>query len=253
MLSHIDIHKMNALMQQNEEAKIIIQQLLENHQTVVSTIAHEVRNPLTLINSSLQIMEIQHPEVKDFSNWKQTMEDVAFMCQLLEELSTFNNGNTLRYQIFSLHRLLKNAALSFAMSLEDSDIEFASSIDSDITDYAGDEHKLHEVFLNLLKNAKEAFSESASGTGTKNASSSKMIRLEAHRKHHGIEISVTDNGCGIDEEELSSIFKPFHTTKREGTGLGLSISQRIIEAHKGKLSVRSDVGKGSTFTVFLPF
>ena len=63
MLSHIDIHKMNSLMQQNEEAKIIIQQLLENHQTVVSTIAHEIRTPLTLVNSSLQIIEIQHPEV----------------------------------------------------------------------------------------------------------------------------------------------------------------------------------------------
>ena len=245
MLSHIDIHKMNSLMQQNEEVKSIIQQLLENHQTVISTIAHEIRNPLTLVNSSLQIMEIQHPEVKEFSNWNQTLEDVNFMCQLLEELSTFNNGNTLRYQIFSLRQMLKHIVLTFAMSLEGSDIEFRSSIDPSIGDYAGDEHKLREVLLNLLKNAKEAFTESAPKT--------KSLCLEAHRKHHGIEIIVRDNGCGIAEEELSKIFQPFHTTKRDGTGLGLSISQRIIEAHKGQLTVKSEVNKGSAFTIFLPF
>lgn len=245
MLTHIDIPKMNSLMQQNEDAKIIIQQLLKNHQTVVSTIAHEVRNPLTLVNSSLQIIQLQHPEVKEFSSWNRTMEDVAFMCQLLEELSTFNNGNTLRCQSFSLHKMLKNIALTFAMSLEGAAIEFSSSIDPAIENYSGDEHKLHEVILNLLKNAKEAVNENASRT--------KSLRLEALRKRHGIEIAVSDNGCGIAEEELDKIFQPFHTTKSEGTGLGLSISQRIIEAHKGSLSVTTELEKGTTFTVFLPF
>lgn len=248
MLSHIDIHKMNCLMEENEDAKVIIQQLLENHQTVVSTIAHEVRNPLTLVNSSLQIIEIQHPEVKEFSSWNQTLEDVAFMCQLLNELSTFNNGSTLRYQIFSLSRLLKNIVLTFAMALDGTDIEFCSSIDPAIGDYAGDENKLHEVLLNLLKNAKEALTDPS-----ENSNHSKELRLEAHRRHNGIEIFVCDNGCGIDPETLPDIFKPFHTTKQEGTGLGLAISKRIIESHKGQLSVKTSLGKGSTFTVFLPF
>lgn len=249
MLSHINIQKMNSLMEQNEDAKIIIQQLLENHQTVVSTIAHEVRNPLTLVNSSLQIIELQHPEVKEFASWKQTLEDVAFMCQLLNELSTFNNGNLLRYQIFSLERLLKDVSLSFAMSVEDEELEFTSSIDPTIGDYAGDKHKLHEVLLNLLKNAKEAFTDPLD----ENASRAKTVRLEAHRKHHGIEIVVSDNGCGIDPESLEEIFKPFHTTKQAGTGLGLAISKKIIESHKGQLSVKTKPGKGSTFIVFLPF
>lgn len=245
MLSHIDLHKMNTLMETNEDARIIIQQLLENHQTTVTTIAHEIRNPLTLINSSLQIIELQHPEVKEFASWNQTMEDVAFMCQLLNELSTFNNSGTLRYNVFSLGRLLKNTALSFAMTLTDEPIEFKSTIDPTITDYTGDKNKLNEVLLNLLKNAKEAIEETPEGSG--------HISLEASRKHNGILISVTDDGCGIDPDTLPDIFKPFHTTKTDGTGLGLSISKRIIESHQGQLSVKTAPGKGAVFTIQLPF
>lgn len=245
MLSHIDLSKMNTLMEKNEDAKAIIQQLLENHQTVVSTIAHEIRNPLTLVNSSLQIIELQHPEVKDFANWSQTMEDVAFMCQLLNELSTFNNGGTLRYNVFSLKQLLKNTALSFAMALENDRIEFRSFIDPAIEDYTGDKTKLNEVLLNLLKNAREAIEETDSGQG--------HILLDAHRKYNGIQIQIRDDGCGIAPETLPDIFQPFHTTKRDGTGLGLAISKRIIESHNGQLSVKSAPGEGSTFIITLPF
>ena len=70
MLHNIDLNKINQLMKENKDAKQIISQLLENHHTAVSTIAHEIRNPLTLVSSALQVMEIQHPEVKDFSHWQ---------------------------------------------------------------------------------------------------------------------------------------------------------------------------------------
>ena len=102
MLTNIDINKMNHLLETNEDARQIITQLLKNHQEAVSLISHEIRNPLTLISSSLQIMELEHPEVKEFFNWKQTMDDVDFMCSLLNELSDYNNGNTLHLSVFSI-------------------------------------------------------------------------------------------------------------------------------------------------------
>ena len=102
MLHNVDINKMNTLMEENHDAKQIISQLLDNHHETVSAIAHEIRNPLTLVSSSLQVMEIQHPEVRDFPHWRQTIDDVEFMCQLLNELSTFNNGDTLHYSVFSI-------------------------------------------------------------------------------------------------------------------------------------------------------
>ena len=133
MLENIDINRMNQLMQENREAKSIITQLMENHHTDISMIAHEIRNPLTLISSSLQVIEAQHPEVKEFYNWKQTMEDIQFMCSLLNELTTFNNSSTLHYSVFPIGGLLKNIAISFAISLdsENSKICFSSSISPD--------------------------------------------------------------------------------------------------------------------------
>ena len=242
MMHNVDINKMNRLMEENEDARQIISQLLENHQVTVSTIAHEIRNPLTMISSALQIMQVQHPEVTEFSHWKQTMDDVNFMRQLLEELSTFNNGNTLHYSVFSIEHLLKNIAISFAISLDeaDSDIEFSSSIPDKLGKYTGDKIKLEEVLLNLLKNAKEAIA----GKGT--------ILLTASRKKNVLTIQIKDSGCGIPAENIDSIFEPFKTYKQGGTGLGLSLSKRIVEAHDGSISVASREGKGTTFTVKLP-
>ena len=240
MLSHIDICRMNRLMEHNPEAKKIIEQLLQNHQTIVSLISHEIRNPLTLISSSLQLMEQTHPEVRDFSNWDQTMQDLDFLCQLLSELSAYNNGSTLRYQVFSLQELLRSVAVSFAISLEDASVCFRSSIDPAIRDYAGDQIKLREVLLNLLKNARESQADQI------------VLSASSGCDTSGIQISIRDNGCGIEQDQLDQIFQAFHTTKQEGTGLGLSLSKRIIEAHHGTLTVTSAPGKGSTFTVFLP-
>ena len=242
MLTNIDINKMNRLMEENKDAKTIITQLLENHHTTVSMIAHEIRNPLTLVSSSLQVIESQHPEVKDFYNWKQTMEDLRFMCSLMNELSTYNNSTSLHYSVFPIEKLLKNIAVSFAISLdsEDSQIRFSSRIASGIGDFTGDKIKLEQVFLNLLKNAKEAVQED----GT--------IFLSADKENSQVVIRCTDNGCGIPDDELDRIFEPFYSLKETGTGLGLSLSKRIVEAHGGKITASSSRKTGTVFTVTLP-
>ncbi|MDD2978895.1 MAG: HAMP domain-containing sensor histidine kinase [Hespellia sp.] len=240
MLHNIDTKKMNQLMESNKDARDIINQLLENHRINVSTISHEIRNPLTLVFSSLQMMEMQHPEVKNFAHWEQTLSDVEFMCQLLNELSSFNNGEHLTYSPFSLNKLIKNVSISFAISLEDSDIEYVSNVDKAITTFTGDKHKLQEVLLNLLRNARDAVSDGG------------HIYLDASRRRDQIVIECRDDGCGIEAEKLDSIFEPFTTYKKDGTGLGLAISKRIVESHGGTLTVNSTPYKGSTFTVALP-
>lgn len=86
MLTNININKMNQLTSENETAKQIVSQLLENHQTIVSMISHEIRNPLTLVSSALQIIEIQHPEVINFHGWSQA--NLCVTCSMNFQIST---------------------------------------------------------------------------------------------------------------------------------------------------------------------
>ena len=223
MLYNIDINKMNKLMSNNEDARQIIPQLLRNHRNTISTISHEIRNPLTLVSSALQVMEKQNPELKDIPHWSQVMGDVDFIIQLLEEL-------------------LKNVAISFAISLDtnEADIEFSSSISDSLGEFTGDKIKLQELVLNLLKNAEEAITEQGS------------IHLAASRSGDIITITCTDTGCGITPEQMECIFQPFVTYKPGGTGLGLAFSRKIAEAHEGTLTAVSTPQESTTFTVTLP-
>ena len=242
MLRNIDINQMNRLMEENEDAKQIITQLLKNYHSSVSMIAHEIRNPLTLVSSSLHVIEVQHPEVKEFSSWKQTTDDVRFMCGLLNDLTDYNNGHSLHYSVFQIERLIRNVAVSFALSLdaEESEIEFSSQIIPGMGDFTGDKIKLEQVILNLLRNAKEA----VTGQGT--------IFLRAERVDDNIVIECIDNGCGIPEDIADQIFEPFFSRKENGTGLGLSVAKQIVTAHSGTISAGcSDDGK-TVFTVTLP-
>lgn len=242
MLRNIDINQMNRLMEENEDAKQIITQLLKNYHASVSMIAHEIRNPLTLVSSSLQVIEVQHPEVKEFSSWKQTTDDVRFMCGLLNDLTDYNNGHSLHYSVFQIERLIRNVAVSFALSLdaEESEIEFSSQIIPGMGDFTGDKIKLEQVILNLLRNAKEA----VTGQGT--------IFLRAERVDDNIVIECIDNGCGIPEDIADHIFEPFFSRKENGTGLGLSVAKQIVTAHSGAISAGCSNDGKTVFTVTLP-
>jgi signal transduction histidine kinase len=108
--------------------------------------------------------------------------------------------------------------------------------------FLGDANAIGQVLLNLLTNARSSMSEGGEITiETSHMPAARSIRL-----------AVRDTGSGIPAELLPKIFDPFFTTKPEGTGLGLSISHGIVHEHHGTLDVRSEVGKGSTFTLTFP-
>jgi two-component system cell cycle sensor histidine kinase/response regulator CckA len=111
----------------------------------------------------------------------------------------------------------------------------------------GDESRLGQVFLNLIVNAVQAMEEGHADRNTITLST----RLDARGR---VEVEVRDTGCGMSQEVLSHLFTPFYTTKPVGvgTGLGLSICNRIVQALGGEIIVESEVGKGSSFRVFLP-
>ena len=207
---------------------------------MLNKFAHELRNPLTTLYSTVQLIEFQHPEVKNFKYWANLTHDIEYMDQLINQLSDFSKSETLEKSTFSLHELLEQVSLSFATTIVNSDVVYSSKIDSSIHQIIGDKTKLQEVFLNLLKNAYEA------------ALPDKTIYLEAFSENDMAVIQVRDTGCGIPSELLPTIFEPYVTYKEHGTGLGLAICNQIVKAHGGSLSVVSSVGVGTTFSVSLP-
>ena len=207
---------------------------------LLSKFSHELRNPLTTVYSTVQLIEMQHPEVKDFKHWSNLARDLEYMNSLLTELSDFSKSERLHKTTFSLRTLLEHVSLSFAASIADSDVEYTSKISPSINQITGDKTKLQEVFLNLLKNAFDA------------SAPDKSIYLEAYSDDKYVYICVHDTGCGITEKQLPTIFEPFVTYKQNGSGLGLAICDKIIKAHGGFISVESTVNVGTTFLISLP-
>ena len=201
---------------------------------------HEIKNPLTLINSSLQLIQDEHPEVTTFRFWNQTMEDIKNLRNLLDELSSFQKGNVLNMTKINLFDFTEDLLESTAGFLLETGTPLTLESTIDDLDFYADDVKLRQAIINLLKNAAES---SASGSPI-------ILRMTADTQW--LYISVADKGCGISKEHLEKIFEPFHTTKSYGTGLGLPIVKKIIESHNGKLTLKSKEGAGTTFLISLP-
>lgn len=235
-----DEKQLHRLMNENSDNYILIQKLLDFQQLTISKISHEIRNPLTLISSALQLIQKQHPEVIHFSYWKQMLGDISFMKTLLEELSSFNNGSRLHKTTIHSTDFFKRLILSFATTLSDGSIELTSQIEQNLPNMSGDPIKLQEALLNLLSNAKDA------------VNSNGKIFFSAQYKDNSIILNIKDNGCGIPQNHLSEIFTPFTTYKENGTGLGLAIVKAVTEAHHGTIHVQSVPFHSTAFTLTLP-
>lgn len=251
MFTTTDYDNLRQIMTESPEKNDLLTRLLETHKMEISTISHEIRNPLTLIYSMLQMIENAHPEVSSFKYWPDMHQNIEYMNQLLEELSSYNNGERLTLSKIETNTFLKTLVLSFAASLLDTDITFTSKISPRLPKITGDSVKLRQLLFNLLRNAKDAVCTEPYEP-LANPNRRPEITLEAFLDTNWITIQVKDNGCGIEAEQLPHIFEPFATYKQNGTGLGLAISHRVAKAHNGNLTVTSTPGTSTVFTLTLP-
>lgn len=213
---------------------------MDNMNLTVAKITHEIRNPLTLISSSLQLIETMHPEVRDFQFWSQTLEDVDYLNQLLDDLSTYSDGRRFFMCEVDLKDIFSSLEESLQPYITTYHKQFTLHLPAQLPTVFGNPVKLKQAFLNVLKNAFESTGENG------------CVSLSARKYLDQLIIRITDDGCGMTQDTLQTLFSPFSSHKAGGTGLGLAITQKIIKAHYGIIEVTSSPGRGTTFTITLP-
>ncbi|HVU28131.1 MAG TPA: ATP-binding protein, partial [Verrucomicrobiae bacterium] len=146
----------------------------------------------------------------------------------------------LQLKLISLNEVVEKTLDLLQPELENRGLTVKTKLARDLTPTPIDATQIQQVLVNLVKNAAQAM--------TKNGT----LILQTGENADGVWVSVSDTGGGIPQEQINRIFEPFYTTKKKGTGLGLMIVQRIVRAHNGRIELESNVGKGTTFRVWLP-
>ena len=212
--------------------------------------AHDLRNPISTIRGMSQMLvdpELDEDIQRGFlETINRVSEQMLILVNDLLDVSVIESGKFDLNRIpGNLSTLCKEQAEMMAITFKDKDITLTTALD-EVPDSLIDVARMRQVIDNLLSNAVKF---SPSGT---------TVRLACRKKDDVLVISVTDHGLGIPEEDLGKLFSAFQkldiqpTAGEKSTGLGLSIVKRIVDAHNGEITVDSKVGKGSTFTVFIP-
>ena len=169
--------------------------------------------------------------------------------KIVEHLREFSRQTKPEFQELDINLPVENALMITGQQLLDHSIAVIRRLNPDLPKIVGDPNQLEQVFLNLISNARDA---------TEEAKGKKELTISSYNVEEGgsffVAVSFTDTGVGIAQENLNKIFEPFFTTKPvgRGTGLGLSLCFGIIEAHGGRIEIKSQPGVGTEVVVLIP-
>lgn len=209
-------------------------------------LAHEIRNALGVIDGTAEVLKQRYnpPEDKD-EMFDYIPAEVKKLKKIASDFLAFFKGTPLKLEPGNINSVIDHTFLFLRSELENANIKLSRRFRPNLPLTLFDTGRMEQVFLNLLLNAKEAMPDGGEITITTNV-------ITAKTGQSYIQIKVTDTGEGIPSQSIGRLFEPFFTTKEEGYGLGLSIVSRIIEEHKGEITVESEEGIGTTFAIFLP-
>jgi PAS domain S-box-containing protein len=214
--------------------------------TLSAGVAHEINNPIGIISSRVEVMMLEAEEDglpaevrKDLEVILRHARRVATITQGLLSFARQSSGSP---GPVNLSQVAEEIVQLVRKDMSRARVQVTTKLDETMPSFLADANAIGQVLLNLLTNARSAMPEGGEITiETSHVPATRSVRL-----------AVRDTGSGIPPETLTKIFDPFFTTKLEGTGLGLSISHGIVHEHHGTIDVRSEVGKGSTFTLTFP-
>ena len=213
-------------------------------------VAHEINNPLAIINEKAGLMQDLLEGTDGFTHRDKFLGLVASIIRSVERargityrLLGFARRLETHYESLDVNNVFHEVLGFLEKEAEDRDIRIELDLAEDLPKIHSDQGQLEQVFLNLLSNALAAVPDREGYIGIRS------WQIDPHK----LAVSIEDNGCGMDNETLRHIFEPFFTTKKGyGTGLGLSITYGIVKKLGGDIKVASEKNVGSTFTIYLP-
>jgi|GEM_PF-3106532 len=233
-------------------------QKMESLGNLSSGIAHDFNSILFVLNASLQIaMTDNSLSPKVHNNLSLALEASERAKDLVAQILNFSKAGENRNSPVELCALVKEV-LRFIQAALPSNIEIRQELFVDHGKIQMEPTKVYQILMNLCSNAADAM------TGSNGIIHISLTRMQIERTEQiqqekllpgdYFRLTVKDNGCGIDAAHVQQIFDPYFTTKLEngGTGLGLALINQIVHEHGGRISVKSEAGKGSVFTIFLP-
>lgn len=212
-------------------------------------LAHEIKNPLSTVSVNLQLMK-EDWENAEGPRERRTLKRIEILFKEIERLEgilndflTYARGFSLQLVPTNLNSIVNELVAFVDPEAARLGISIRVYSDPSLPNVSADLKYLRLALMNIVQNALQAL-EGSEGI--------KDVLIRTRAVPGGAEVVITDTGSGISAEHRDSIFHVYFSTKRGGTGLGLPTVKRIVEEHNGRVSLQSEEGKGTSFTIFLP-
>ncbi|TYR78828.1 PAS domain S-box protein [Priestia megaterium] len=207
---------------------------------LATAIAHEIRNPLTTMKGFMQLLK--STENKSSQRYIDLMLSESNQIErITNEFMMVAKPQAVKVQPNDIHMIVEQVVILLQPQATMHNVQIRTELEADIPVIVCEKNQLKQVFINILKNAIEAMSEGGEV----------WIQI-AKLDNHQVNIRFIDQGRGIPKERIPYLGEPFYSIKEEGIGLGLTICYKIVETHQGKITIESEVDKGTTVDVTLP-
>ena len=230
-------YRQSRILDRAQEA-VIHKETLATMGRMVANIAHDIRNPLSIINTSAERLRKKYKsedEVFDYIS-----EEVEGLNRILSGYLEFAGSQPVQMAPLSPQRVIRRCLMVLEPELAARKIELVERIPNEKILVRGNDKRIQQAVLNVLLNAMQAVEDGGS------------IGVALHRDSSGCVIEINDNGRGIPDKEIKEVVKPFYTNKADGSGLGLSIVKTIMEEHDGELEIDSEPGRGTKVKLVFP-
>ncbi|MCL4393277.1 MAG: ATP-binding protein, partial [Chloroflexi bacterium] len=209
-----------------------------------ASLAHEINNPLQAIQSCLELAKNNTGDaVKQERYLNMATGELERLAHIVQQMLEFNRPGKGDRTVIDVVELVEDVLALSAKRLQSAQVDVETDLAAQIPRIEGVGNQLRQVFLNLILNAVEAMPHGGR---------LRISVLSTTEEPPWVTVAFADTGSGIPTEALDKIFEPFYTGKTFGTGLGLAVCHQIVANHEGRITVESAVGRGTTFTVWLP-